>query len=91
MVCIHFRDVEIYDSLTNILSYNTQLTPGPEKSIMTKSYVGVLGPNFNLFESTNGVSKVPLLIIVGGQPPFTQRKNRELSYFSHTLRGSNTL
>ena len=43
MVCIHFRGVEIYDSLTKILSNNALHPPGPG----TKSYVGVLGPNSN--------------------------------------------
>ena len=66
--------MEIYDSLTKILSNNAQCHPGPENCIRPKSYVGVLGPNSNFFESTNGVSKVPLLIIVGVNAPSHKEK-----------------
>ena len=69
MASINSRDVDIYDSLAKILNKNTQLPLGPKYSISTKSYIGVLGPILTFFDSTNGGSKTPLLIMVGVNPP----------------------
>ena len=66
--------MDIYDSLAKILNNIAQPPLGHKNTIRTKSYVGVLGPNSNFFESTNGVSKVPLLIIVGVNAPSHREK-----------------